>query len=410
MCWCFVFVYVLKCLDDFVSCCVVFDTSCDMLTALKGFVTHVENGNKENGFVEIVQVKNEFSRALQWTKMADCSYCEIKVMVVIYEDGEAMIGTIKFLLKWMVDAREIGKKLYSNYKKQMKWVQHLEAFSIGHDNSYDKYKEKLSLLIDNNNESRLAQELIWKPNIILSMICKGDRNGSKRNVPLLFNTGKHDGIFDTFYGCLIHYGKNILGINNKNDIKTGGELVRNYLNYSLTKNTIFEHLFWGINTIELENGCLFLDKIELIMKNEYFHGIHASNGDTDDNIIQTCCQLNCYEYLCLILKYFDKNEMFISNCLQWDKTVSSEHWLMELLRLPHCNEQWLQLLLFATDGSHLHSHSHLHLHSHSHLLNQSKILDGKVLESAMLYCTKENKPKEWVDIFDKYLKQTNQHA
>ena len=64
-----------------------------------------------------------------------------------------------------------------------------------------------------------------------------------------------------------------------------------------------------------------------------------------EEIIANCIGADSYEYLSLILKYFDKNSGVVTNGLNFYSNNSNPP-LISLLSSNHCNDEWVNLFLF----------------------------------------------------------------
>ena len=81
---------------------------------------------------------------------------------------------------------------------------------------------------------QLSFQLFLKPNIVLSMICKGMVRNS--DVPLLYHIGKLDNLkmFELFVDCLFHFSQTYLESddNNNGNNKQNKSFLKRYLNFN----------------------------------------------------------------------------------------------------------------------------------------------------------------------------------
>ena len=78
------------------------------------------------------------------------------------------------------------------------------------DENYDQYKAKIKSMADNGETSHLSRELIWRPNVVLSMIFR--RNESYMNVPLLYHIGRSNdsSLMSLYLGAIFHFQQKLL--------------------------------------------------------------------------------------------------------------------------------------------------------------------------------------------------------
>ena len=188
----------------------------------------------------------------------------------------------------------MGHKLYQIQRKSD--FIHDIARLHKNDSNYNNYQSKKILsLIQNGKIDTLGKELIWRPNIVLSMI--------KDYKPMLRETSPYSlKIFELYLSSLFHYAQDILGI------KSGKEFLEKYFNFgNCNFDLIKNEFFWGIDTRKMKYESQAYQMIELIMKNDHFKGITQMNNQ-QAKIITHCCTKDCFHYLSLIVKYGSKNE------------------------------------------------------------------------------------------------------
>ena len=89
---------------------------------------------------------------------------------------------------------------------------------IRNDHNSENYKSKITLFIQNGNINYLTKELIWQPNIVLSMI----DNATQPFLCLNATMTKNLKLFEMFLGALFHFGNNIVG----------KDYIKKYLNFN----------------------------------------------------------------------------------------------------------------------------------------------------------------------------------
>ena len=219
---------------DFLRCSVTFNNSNDMLSVIKYFIDKIE-ANEAGCVIGIARIKNGFKNIIHWKEIKDCNYCDIKINVIIYDSltNTSQIGEIQFLLKWLLKAKKIGHKLYGVARKQ----EYIEAVYnlIDNDSNYEQYKMKISKLISNGNVNYFGKELIWQPNVVLSMISKESNNLR----PFLYICGNKFGepkMFELFLGCLFHFSQNMLLDNTSST--SNNSFLSKYFNFNSNKHLI----------------------------------------------------------------------------------------------------------------------------------------------------------------------------
>ena len=74
-----------------------------------------------------------------------------------------------------------------------------------------------------------------------------------------------------------------------------------------------------------------IPSIERIMKQPYFDGINQTG--TTSNMLECLMEDDCYDYVLLPAKYFDKNSMIFAE----------DHPLIALWKSGHATEKWLMM-------------------------------------------------------------------
>ena len=289
----------VACIVDFLRCSVTVSSAADMIKIMKQFIDTINQSkvnyntnddNKETCIKDIVRIKNGFKNIRDWKGVNDCGYCDIKMNLIIYDEftNISQIGEIQFLLNWLLKAKKIGHKLYG-FARRSEFIDSVNNM-IDNDNNYSKYKGKIQSLFTSSNTTNLTQQLIWKPNVVLSMIC--DKNV---DIPIphlgiiLFGADMND--LDTksnfniklvhiYYGCLIHFARYVLNDTQLvlNDVTTNkkdqsDDFLTQYLNFGNCNQICRGYTFWGIDTREMKTNSLASKIIEYIMKNDNFHGL-----------------------------------------------------------------------------------------------------------------------------------------
>ena len=109
-----------------------------------------------------------------------------------------------------------GHKYYG-VKRRRLFIDSIDNIVYKNDNDYEKYKQKILSLTQNNNINEFAIQLFVKPSIIISMFVKEH----ERDILLLYSICQSDNtkMILLFLDCLQHFGEIILGqkYNNNND-------------------------------------------------------------------------------------------------------------------------------------------------------------------------------------------------
>ena len=117
---------------------------------------------------------------------------------------------------------------------------------IVNDLNYQHYKNKIKGLIDDNNIEQLTKEIVWKPNIVLSMI-KANKvtRYEKSAMPFLGVINNNPKLSQFYFACLIHFGQRLL-----NEKQIVGSYIHKYLNNSDWKRHITAVSFVKFNLFE----------------------------------------------------------------------------------------------------------------------------------------------------------------
>ena len=151
-----------------------------LLNGLNKFVSDVDN-NHIKCFIPhgIIRIKNGFNDILtNWKNMNDAQYCDIKLNVIYCNNTnnndsqkkeERMIIEIQFLLSFLLKAKKMGHKYYGIIR-QDEFFTNIKNEIYNIDRNYEKYKLKIFNMVSNKDGNRLVKQLIWRPNVVLSMI------------------------------------------------------------------------------------------------------------------------------------------------------------------------------------------------------------------------------------------------
>eukprot|EP01084_Bolivina_argentea_P180143 311218_1 len=196
---------------DFVRASVTFENCKDLLISLKKFIQIIV-GRNGKCITRIVRIKNGFSMANQWDEnnISDCKYFDLKLNVVIMYQKLKMICEIQFLLKSLLKAKKIGHKLYGMSRKEDYFTAVAEMAQK--DQNWMKYLEKITKYANDNKFDQLSQEMVIKPNILLSMSMQ-----DKYSKLLQIKSPKY---FELHISSMLHFEKYLLQNNDKkNDLK-----------------------------------------------------------------------------------------------------------------------------------------------------------------------------------------------
>ena len=252
---------------------------------------------------------------------------------------------------------------------------------IQDSNNYSNYKNKMKTLIRDNQFGHFLKEIVWKPNIVLSMLSQSGDNSLPK--PMLAAIEYNTKLYHFYFGALIHFANVTL----KNDTKKSNQFLTNYFNYNNLIGLIDYQQFFG---------CALRNKRDLkicsfIMSNKCFNGI--PDKVSYNRFIYNLFQYNKIDYMKLVLKYSKKNEQCIINCIN---NLPKES-LTKLVGTEK-EEEWFDIL-FKQLGE---------------LIPTKKAkIDEKVLEQGyQLCCQKGEKDERFnklADVIVKYAKETNQN-
>ena len=380
--------------------------------------------NKNGGCVtDILRIKNGLKQIVNWKSSKDCGYCDIKLNLLVYDasTNTSMIAEIQLLLDWLLKSKKIGHKCYAILRNK-EFVENMNRL-YKDDCDLERYHSKILSLMEFKNAMSptkygLIHELIWQPHIILSM-------KTEDNFVLMHNqVGQSIKVFQLYLSCVFNFAHNILGLDgdvDDDDSKeessnhvnkpVGTQFLTKYLNYNnwcqLTSYN-YQTAFWGIDTAKMKVNSSWYKMIELIMKNKCFKGFNAIVGITNKNeksknenksnesnevatVVYDCCNEDCYEYLKLIFKYFEKNKNVIVKEL-----ISSDvhdNAFTVLIDSFHGDEKWMKLILF----------DHFEQLYHKTGIKISE----KILNNVYSVCQTKQKDTKIADLIVKYAKLTN---
>lgn len=205
-----------------------------------------EDDNSLHGLclTDILSVHNKFSKILNWKNSNDSHYCDVTVNVVIFDEIEqrSMIAQVRFTLHWCYTVQRMTKAT-DKLLQQREKIDNISRFYYKIDCNYQRYQSRIMSLIKHNEINILGKELMWNPNVILSMFV--NKNGKK--YPILHNRVlKSLELFELYLNVLFHLGYNLLGIENTRN-KLGAKFLNLYLNHhsfvdlaaSAEKQTLF---------------------------------------------------------------------------------------------------------------------------------------------------------------------------
>ena len=454
---------------DLLRCAMIFDTANDMLTALNLFGKCFGNGNNKNrsSIIDIVRVKNGFKNILNWKNMNDSEYCDIKFNVIVKDEinNECQVAEVQFLLDWLLKAKKIGHKLYGVVRNE-EYIINVNDL-IDNDLDYGKYKSKIMSLVKNKNVNHFGKEMMLRPNYLLSIIHnemedEESYSGDFGIRPILYYTSNSVNhslkMFDYCLASIFHFGIDILGTIANNDklasttsktadnekentlntvssldpntsVNTtqaapGDEFLTKYFNFKDNKSTMFQQMFWGLDTRGMrydKRKCATIYKlIDTIMKSNYFKGMSEKSvkqSIVTQSIIYYCCHSRAYDYLQLLLKYHEKNVNIFKISVPYgiyglgettyplEILISGKTWGEES-RLEagyppdkYTFDQWLDLVLF-------------------HVFRKTKIkFKAKRIAEAYYQCVTEKEKYDWLvnqrkskfqKLFYQYAKETEQ--
>ena len=140
-------------------------------------------------------------------------------------------------------------------------------------------------------------------------------------------------MFELFLDCLFHFNNILLGNSNNNNNSI--DFLKKYFNFNHCNEPIIDwNSFWAlsadVNKVKL---------IDTIMKLTYFNGINQIKLNDTKKFVYYCVEYNFFDYLSILLKYFNKNNIAIANGINYEDSP-----LLLLLKKEHLTEEWLQLL------------------------------------------------------------------
>ena len=319
---------------DFLRFSVTFNTIEDLLKGINLFVDDINSGNNEhlkeiflpNG---ILRIKNGFSDIItSWKSYKDAEYCDIKLNLIYVNNNQSpseMIVEGQFLLKFLLQAKKMGHKLYSLIR-QDEFISNVKNQIYNIDENYDQYKLKINKLIDDRDTNNLTKQLFWKPNIVLSIInIEKDTPNQNDYYPLFYSAAKQLSNINSkflvfFFSCLFHLSCVLCNEeNNENN-----RFLKLYFNWNQFGNRIlcFDE-FYGLSNYSnfKSNGIA-----EMIIKQRYFNAFsqltksenieYATLITPFKNTIYWCTVRGNYVYLELLLKYALKTRDWIRFCFK----------------------------------------------------------------------------------------------
>lgn len=344
-------------LIDIIRCSITFNSCKEMYDALMVFKHRVDH-NQGDCIKKILRIKNGFSTIKNWKNTNDFEYRDIKLNVLISnnDNSKQIIGEIQFLLSLMLNVKQMGHSLYQ-ITRRFEFVDSLKKL-INHNNNNINETIKMKQVIKNKDYTSFKNQILLNNDTLLNM----SLNNTDR--PLLFDLFGNNWFKASklFIGSVYHYDY----CNNMN-----GKYINNFVNKILDHKSM-KFFGFDIKTImKLKN-----DPKKNMMKRLVFESSYMGQFE-DENIIYNCVCMNMFEYLQLIRNY-RSNDIGIINGINKtfnirtnETNASNESTLvapitplMKLMTLPHCNEQWIGLLLsFKNNNS-------LHIKATTDMLNQ----------------------------------------
>ena len=244
---------------DIIRCSVTYNNIEGLLNGLNKFILDVNNG-KIKCISRILRIKNGFSGIINdWKNIKDANYCDIKLNCIYENDTktESQIVEIQFLVKFLLKAKKLGHKYYAIKRKRL-FIDSINNIVYNIDNNYIKYKNKICLMIRNNNINDFMYEILIKPSIVISMFNSDAKTSHGCDLLLLIHIGYaiSTKMKLLFLNCLFHYGEVILGETlEKEDSKdskdsnvskddkitttTTKTFIEKYLNFDNCRNPVF---------------------------------------------------------------------------------------------------------------------------------------------------------------------------
>ena len=175
---------------------------------------------KGGSIKKVLRVKNMFSQykglhdkfaTLSLNKFA---YCDIKMNVLIDDNGKAIIGELQFLLKFMSTAKTMGHSLYGIVRRKefiddvrdmMQNIQHTNVDSNASSSSssssdVDKYGQDMEYMIIKKDYNRLCNEVLYHSD---NLILKHDKYGKSFLCSMLQSDWKQ--AIKLYYSTLIYF-------------------------------------------------------------------------------------------------------------------------------------------------------------------------------------------------------------
>ena len=265
---------------DYMRFTVSFRSVESLVQCLEMFVNDISN-NKINCLLPngLLKIRNGFTNVkTSWRSFKAAEYTDITLNLV-YSDNEntptCMIIEARFTLDFLWQVTQEAKDLYSILRQSdtIKAVAN-EVYMI--DEKYEKYHFKINRLIETGNSKRLTKQLLWRPNVVLSMIEKPRQYIYYE--PLLSVVGarfcQSDANFVLFFvNCLMHFG--LILLNEPATSDDDSVFLRKYLNYNhLNGQIVAEDYFFGIDARCIDSDtCVQYLIVEMIMKHPCFLGL-----------------------------------------------------------------------------------------------------------------------------------------
>ena len=189
----------------------------------------------------------------------------------------------------------------------------IEHLIYDNNNDYGKFKKKIEHLIHDGDIEKLSKQLLFQPNMVLSLIRNGN---SARPILSLIGSQKQYRMYELFLNCLFHFGESVLDEkepdristiydkdNNTNGKKSDGYstsydeseyplddryikidannklFLQKYFNFSHGGGPEIESFqFWGLLLNRYNNDQKkALELVEIIMKSNYFNGVTSNS-------------------------------------------------------------------------------------------------------------------------------------
>lgn len=177
--------------------------------------------------VDVLRIKNGFEAIKNWKTWQDCGYVDIKLNILISDGRHAIIGEIQFLLKWLLDFKKRGHKLYG-VKRRSPVVNEVSK-KFYNDMNYQRYKNKIKGIVVTHDCDAMTRELLWTPQIVFSVIIS-DHGSVIAPVLVIIGISEAIKMFKTFLSFLDHYENILLG--------KQSNFLKKYLNYNSGRGII----------------------------------------------------------------------------------------------------------------------------------------------------------------------------